>query len=196
MKNQITNHNAKDGQKILIAYASQFGSTAEVARSIGEVLAQNGNAVETKWVKDVTALNSYDAIIIGSAIQYDRWMPAATDFVRMHQNTLSKLPVAYFFTCLTLAQKSDKAERQAKAYADKLYALAPQVKPVSVGRFAGAIDYRKLSFAFRLLFKGLSTITGVQEGDYRDWEAVRAWADNLHFELADEQVSSLERLKH
>jgi len=192
MKNQIINRKTKEGQKILVAYASQFGSTAEVAQAIGQVLAQNGNTVETKWIENIIGLNSYDAVIIGSAIQYDRWMPVATGFVRRHQNVLSKLPVAYFFTCLTLAQQSEKAERQAKVYADKLHTLLPQVMPVSIGRFAGAIDYRQLSFAFRLLFKGLSTITGVQEGDYRDWEAIRAWANSMHFELAGERVSSLE----
>jgi len=117
----------RTGQKILVTYASQYGTTGEVAEAIGEVLCENGNTVETKWVKNVKDVTGYDAVIVGSPIQYDKWMPEATDFVRMHQNTLSKLPVAYFFTCLTLAHQSEKAERQAETYADKLYALAPKL---------------------------------------------------------------------
>ena len=57
--------------KILIAYASQFGTIGEVAEAIGEVLCQAGNIVETKWIKNVKDLNDYDTVIIGNAIQYD-----------------------------------------------------------------------------------------------------------------------------
>ena len=112
------------------------------------------NTVETKWVKNVNDLNNYDAVIIGSSIQYDRWMPEATEFVTANQNILSKLPVAYFFTCLALSIQNEKAaKKKAMAYSDKLYALIPQVKPVGVGRFAGVLDYNKLSF-FILLILG------------------------------------------
>lgn len=178
----------KGGQKILIAYASEFGTTGEVAEAIGEVLCQDGNTVETKWVKNVKDLNGYDAVIIGSAIQYDRWMPEATRFVTANQHILSKLPVAFFFTCLVLSRKTEKAEHKAMGYSDKLYSLVPQVKPVDVGRFAGVLDFSKMSFFFRLLFKGFSLITGVQEGDYRDWDAIHSWAKGIHFKLSDERA--------
>lgn len=164
MKNQMR----KDSRKILVTYATQFGTTAEVAETISEVLCQDGAVVETKWVKEVKSLNNYDAVIIGSAIQYDKWMPEAAEFVRANQQLLSQLPVAYFFTCLTLSKRTVKTERQAMAYADKLVALAPHVKPVGVGRFAGVLNYSKMSLFFRLMFVFISLITGVQEGDYRD----------------------------
>ncbi len=174
--------------KILIAYASQFGTTGEVAEAIGEVLCQAGSTVETKWVKNVKNLNNYDAVIIGSAIQYNKWMSEATEFVTAHQNILSKLPVAYFFTCLELSQQTERAEKQAMAYSDKLYTLVPQVKPLSVGGFAGVLDYSKMSFFLRLIFKGILSILGVQEGDYRDWDAIRSWAKGMHFKISDERA--------
>jgi menaquinone-dependent protoporphyrinogen IX oxidase len=49
-----------------------------VAKAIGEVLCQKGNTVETKWVKHVKDLHNYYALLLGSAIQYDRWAPEAT----------------------------------------------------------------------------------------------------------------------
>lgn len=181
----------KDSHKILVAYASQFGTTGEVAKVIGETLCQSGAEVETKWVKDVKSLNAFDAVIIGSAIQYDRWMPEAAEFVKVNQQRLSQLPVAYFFTCLTLSKRTEKTERQAIAYADKLIALVPQVKPVSVGRFAGVLNYSKMSLLFRLMLGFISLITGVQEGDYRDWGAIRSWAKDMHVALSDEQEKSI-----
>jgi hypothetical protein len=62
----------KGGHKILIAYASEFGTTGEVAAAIGEVLCQEGYTVETKWVKNVKDINNYDQVIIGSAILFNK----------------------------------------------------------------------------------------------------------------------------
>ncbi|MCK5352931.1 hypothetical protein KAJ77_10120, partial [bacterium] len=72
----------KGGHKILIAYASEFGTTGEVAVAIGDVLCQEGNTVETKWVKNVKDLNNYDAVIIGSPIQKGKWISEAKEFVK------------------------------------------------------------------------------------------------------------------
>jgi menaquinone-dependent protoporphyrinogen oxidase len=175
--------NKKFDRKILITYASEFGTTGEVAEAIGKILCREGNTVETKWVKHVKDLHNYSAVIIGSAIQYDRWMPEAIEFVTANQNILSKLPVAYFFTCLVLSKQTEKAEHRALAYSDKLYALVPQVKPISVGRFAGVLDYGKMPLGFRLIAKGIYIIFRVQEGDYRDRDAIRAWTKDVHSKL-------------
>lgn len=166
--------------RILLTYATQFGTTREVAEVIAKVLREAGATVDIKWVKNVDDLTSYDAVIIGSAIQYDRWMPEARTFVTAHQNALSQLSVAYFFTCLTLSSRSEKAKRQAQGYSNKLYALAPQVNPLSIGQFAGVLDYSKLSPVFRFFAKGLFAFLGVKEGDYRDWDAIHNWAKNAH----------------
>ncbi len=169
--------------KILVTYASQFGTTGEVAEAIGEVLCQTGNTVETKWVKNVKDLNGYDAVIIGSAILYDRWMPEAAEFVKANQRILKQLPVAYFFTCLVLHKLNTKGDLKAKKYSDKLQALVPQVKPVSIGGFVGVLDYSKMSFISRLLMKIILFNKGVKEGDYRDWNAIRAWAKDTQSKL-------------
>jgi menaquinone-dependent protoporphyrinogen oxidase len=170
--------------KLLVAYASRFGSTAEVAKAIAEVLSQKGATVETLHVKNATDLNGYDAVIVGGAIHYDKWMAEAAAFVTTHEEALSALPVAYFFTCLTLSKQSEKAERQAMAYAAKLCALVPQVEPVDVGRFAGVLSYGRLPFFLRLLAKGVFSLLGVKEGDYRDWDAIHAWAKGAYYKLA------------
>lgn len=186
-------NSGKDDRKLLVAYASRFGSTVEVAKAIAAVLVQEGAIVETMHVKSATDLNSYDAVIVGGAIQYDKWMAEAAEFVRIHKATLSALPVAYFFTCLTLSKQSQKAERQAMTYETKLGALVPQVVPVDVGRFAGVLSYSKLPFFMRLLAKGVFSLLGVKEGDYRDWDAIHSWAQGVYPKLAQDCASSSHR---
>ncbi len=173
----------KSGTKILIAYASKCGSTGEVAEAIGNILCQHDAVVETKPIKSVTAIEGYQAVVIGGAIHQSRWMPEATYFVTRHQNVLSGMPVAYFFTCLTLSENTDKARRRAMTFLDPLKSEAPQVKPVSVGRFSGVLDYSKLSFMYRTVMKRKMKKRGVQEGDYRDWHAIRSWAAEIHAKL-------------
>ena len=173
----------KGGHKILIAYASEFGTTGEVAVAIGDVLCQEGNTVETKWVKNVKDLNNYDAVIIGSPIHKGNWMSEAKEFVKANQKILQQLPVAYFFTCLVLHKLNPKGDLEAKEYSDKLQALVPQVKPVSIGGFAGVLDYSNMGFFNRLILKAILSKKGVKEGDYRDWDAIHAWAKDTQLKI-------------
>jgi menaquinone-dependent protoporphyrinogen oxidase len=183
----------KDECRLLVAYASRFGSTIEVAQAIAAVLVQEGATVETMHVKSATDLNSYDAVVVGGAIQYDKWMAEAAELVQIHKATLSALPVAYFFTCLTLSKQSQKAERQAMTYGTKLDALVPQVAPVDIGRFAGVLSYSKMPLFMRLLAKGVLSLFGVKEGDYRDWDAINSWARGVYPKLAQDCASSSHR---
>lgn len=165
-----------DADRILVVYESQFGSTAEVAEAIGNVLEAKGAPVDVKKIKDVTTIDEYSKVVIGSAIQYDKWMPEAREFVKTHQNVLEGMDVSCFFVCLVLSKGTEKSIQKSKGYALKINELIPSVKVDTVGQFAGVLDYSKMSFGQRLAAKALFAIIGVKEGDYRDWEAIRAWA--------------------
>jgi len=174
----------KEAHKILIAYASKSGSTGEVAEAMGEALCEKGYMVETKWIKNVKNINNYDAVIIGSPIIYENWMPEVREFVKNNQNTLKNMPVAYFITCMVMARKEEAgAVQDAIEYSDILCDLVPQVKPVSVGRFAGVLNYSKIPFFTRTVTKIAMAIHKVKEGDYRDWNAIRSWAKSIDFHL-------------
>lgn len=163
-------------QKILIAYATQFGSTAEIADFIEMNLAQQKVIAQSRWIKEIDSLSGYDAVIIGSPIQYDRWRPEAIGFILANEKILADMPVAYYFTCLTLAHPSDKAKKQAQGYADKLGTLSSDIKPVSIGQFAGVLDKSKMPLFYRFMFAGLTAVTRIKQGDYRDWQAIHSWA--------------------
>jgi menaquinone-dependent protoporphyrinogen IX oxidase len=105
-------------------------------------------------------------------------LPEATAFVQRHQAALRQKPVAIFAVCMTLAMRDGEKYRQ-----DVSAWLAPVrrlVHPVSEGLFAGVLDIAKIpSFSDRLKFR-LSVLFGVwSEGDHRDWQAIRVWANSL-----------------
>lgn len=163
--------------KILVAYASRTGSTAGVAEQIGKTLAEGGAAVDVLPVASVQCLQPYRAVIVGSAIQGGQWLPEASAFVKEHRAELAGKPFAAFLVCMTLTMKQGAYRDQAAAWMAPVRAL---VRPVREGLFAGALDIAKIpSFGDRLKFR-LSVMMGVwSEGDHRDWNAIRAWAQDV-----------------
>jgi menaquinone-dependent protoporphyrinogen oxidase len=130
-------------------------------------------------VQEVSSLAAYQAIVIGSAIQNRQWLPEAMRFLQTHSNALARKSIATFTLCMTLAMKNGKKYRP-----DIMTWLAPVrriTQPVSEGVFAGIPDISKIpSFSDRLKFR-LSVLFGPwSEGDHRDWQAIKAWADSLY----------------
>ncbi len=163
--------------KILIAYATRTGSTQGIAEAIGKTLAEKGADVDVRPVQEITDLTPYRAVVVGSAIQDKKWLPEAMQFVQQHQAALSQKPFAAFLVCMTLAMKNKTYHKFVTEWLEPVRRL---VQPVSAGYFAGVLEIAKVpSFFTRLGFR-FSVWTGVwTEGDHRDWEAIRAWADEL-----------------
>jgi len=165
--------------KILVAYATKAGSTAEVAEAIGQELRDAGAEVEVSQAKDVKDVTPYKAVIIGSAIRMGKWVSEATEFVEENRQALSQVPVAYFVVCMTMKDDTEENRSTVEAYLDPMSEL---VEPVDIGLFAGAMNYEKLSFGARTLAKAMK----VREDDWRDWEVIRAWARQVHDRLMAE----------
>lgn len=165
--------------KVLVAYASRCGSTGEVAEAIGQPLCNNGVAVDVRLVENVKDLSSYQSVIVGSAIRRSKWLPEAVEFVEANRDFLKEVPVAYFLTCLALSKNTEETRRKASAYLDPVCKAVPEVQPLSMGLFAGVLDYSKLSWGMRMVMKRKMDKVGVQEADYRDWNAIRTWASRL-----------------
>jgi menaquinone-dependent protoporphyrinogen oxidase len=159
----------RSGKRILLAYTSKAGSTGEVANVIAAVLREKDMAVDIRLIKNVSDLSSYQAVIVGSCIRMGSWLPEAVDFVKKNQPVLSKIPTAYFLTCATLGENTPENRQKVAVALDSASAL---VKPISTGLFGGKMDFSKLSLFDRFVAK----MVGSTEGDFRDWEMIKAWA--------------------
>jgi menaquinone-dependent protoporphyrinogen oxidase len=165
----------KTGKKVLVTYASKYGSTGGVADAIGKELCNRGAAVDVCMLKNVGDLNSYRGVVVGSAIYRGKWLPEAVDFVERNRGVLRQVPVAYFLVCMNMREPTEENRRKVLAYLDPVLKAVPQVQPVKVGTFAGALDYSNLS----LPIKAIMNLKGASEGDFRDWTAIRTWAEGL-----------------
>ncbi len=169
-------HGPTGGRRVLVAYEGQYGSTAEIADRVGRTLAEADASVEVRHVDEVADIDGYDLVVVGGAIQYDRWMPGAVDFVRRHREALRATSVAFFFTCLALSQSGERGRVAAAGYERKIRDLAPEIEPVALQGFAGVLDYSRMTPVARIFGRILLTLRGAEAGDHRDWLAITSWA--------------------
>jgi menaquinone-dependent protoporphyrinogen oxidase len=170
---------SKDGYRVLVAYASRCGSTGGVAERIGQVLCEMGARAEVRLVEHVTRLDPYQALVVGSAIRSDQWLPEAVDFLKANRVSFDRVPVALFLTCLTMSRPNAENRERARAYLGSPIEAVPELRPVDTGCFAGVLDYGKLSWPMRIIMRQKMRDKGIEEGDYRDWSLIHAWAAAL-----------------
>jgi menaquinone-dependent protoporphyrinogen oxidase len=159
---------------VLVAYASKHGSAQGIAERIAEKLWQLGKEAEARPVDAVEDPGSYEALVIGSAVYYGSWLKEATEWVHRNQAVLAKLPV-WLFSVGPLGTEVQDAEQQPKEMAEFQQAIGPREQRI----FFGALDHSRLSFAERVMVKAVRA----SEGDFRDWEAIEAWAESIARDL-------------
>jgi menaquinone-dependent protoporphyrinogen oxidase len=62
---------------VLVAYASKYGATAEIAQKIGDVLREAGLPVSVLSAENVRDVSSYDAVVLGSTVYAGNWLKEA-----------------------------------------------------------------------------------------------------------------------
>ncbi|MBN1288844.1 MAG: flavodoxin domain-containing protein [Actinobacteria bacterium] len=157
--------------KVIVAYGSKYGATAEIAQKIGDVLTAEGLEADIKPADQAGKPEGYSAAVIGSGVYYGRWRKPASRFVKSNQDSLAEIPVWLFSSGPT--GKGDPLEltegwRSPKA----LEGVIDHIKPLDTALFNGAIDDQKISGFEKFVIKKVKA----PSGDFRDWDAIEAWA--------------------
>jgi menaquinone-dependent protoporphyrinogen oxidase len=159
---------------VLVAYASKHGSTEGIAQAIADRLRELGEPVEVESVDQIGDLEEFRAVVLGSAVYAGSWMKEAVEFVHRSAEGLAERPV-WLFSSGPLGTDVEDEEEQPR----QLEEMGGIIGPVDHRMFFGALDRSKLGFGERMMVKAVKA----PEGDFRDWAAIRGWAEGIAREL-------------
>ena len=170
---------------VLVAYATDHGSTRGIADRIADRLQQQGIHAKACSLADVLEVSRYEAVVLGSAIHAGKWLPVARQFADRNAEPLRERPV-WLFSVSTLG---DEESMFPPPVANRLRALRKETPEMTEMRrllhprehrnFAGAIERSHWPASGRAFFRA----TGGRYGDHRNWPAIEAWADLIASQL-------------
>lgn len=155
--------------RILVTAASRHSSTFEVAQTIARTLERAHLEVDVRRPEEVGHVNAYDGVVLGSAVYAGHWLKPAIDLVERTASRMRGIPVWLFST----GPIGDP--------------LKPEGLPVDVApmlersgarehrTFGGRLDKRELGFGEKAIVR----MVGAAEGDYRPWDEIEAWAEEI-----------------
>jgi menaquinone-dependent protoporphyrinogen oxidase len=160
-------------KRVLVAYASKNGSTAEIAEAIAEELERWSLLVDCAEAGAVQDLEPYDAVVLGSAVYARRWRSSARTFLRRHRSALSTLPLWVFSSGPTGDPKDDPKSSwfEPPKIVASLEALGAREHVV----FGGRIPAEPHNFIERAMTRSAPP----EFADRRDWDEIRRWADGI-----------------
>lgn len=161
-------------QKILVIYASKYGATAEIAERIGQTLVDQGLACSVLPAQDVQGLNAYHAVVLGSAVYMGQWRKEARQFLKRHQQELSQRKVWLFSTGPT---GDGEAEELLHGWVlpKSLQPIVDSIGVQEIAVFHGNIQVERLNSFEKWILKKVHAASG----DFRDWQAITAWAESI-----------------
>lgn len=180
--------------KVLVGYATRHGATKGIADRIGSTLDAAGLDVTVQPLADVPAARRYHAFVLGSAAYMGQWLKEATTFVRYHTRLLAERPVWLFSSGPIGTDLVDKEGRDVVKASEpaEFDEFARSVRPRDTQVFFGAFDpdAPPIGVIERLgsLFTRLPSVReAMPAGDFRDWDAIDAWATRIASDLREQE---------
>ena len=158
--------------KVLVAHATKYGSTREVADVVARHLRDHDLEVDVRPADEVRDLSAYSAVVIGGALYFFRLRRQARAFLSRNRKALAQLPVAVF----GMGPLEDSAEQfdGARGQLDRGLRQHAWLTPVSVAVFGGRLQPSVLRFP-----DNNPAMRNMPAVDLRDWDSITAWADSL-----------------
>jgi menaquinone-dependent protoporphyrinogen oxidase len=180
--------------KVLVVYASRHNATRGIAERIGEVLRTDGLEADVAPADQVAGVGNADAVVVGSAVYMGSWLKEGIEFIKRNEVRLAELPL-WLFSSGPIPGSSKEKTPSGDPLED---ALGPKDGPGSGGRkkiaeisaatnpkdhrvFLGAFDPNDPPKATseRLVRMLPAVKNALPAGDFRDWDAIEAWAHEI-----------------
>jgi len=154
--------------RVLVGYGTKMGGTVAIAERIGEVLTGRGHDVTVSEASKADP-TGYDAAVIGSGLYAGMWRGPAKRLVRRLAKGAPATPLWLFHSGPLGEDEAD----------------SPQKFPKWLREMEADLDVRdKMTFGGLLTEDSPGMIAkslrkNGMEGDFRDMEAVGAWAEGI-----------------
>jgi menaquinone-dependent protoporphyrinogen oxidase len=159
--------------RVLVAFASKLGSNGEIAEAIADTLRGAGHHAAAHPVREVRSLDGWDAVVLGSAIYAAHWQRDARRFVTHHRDALA-LRLLWLYSSGPLDARLARANLPISDHA------------AAITEGLGALGHR--TFGGRLRPDAdidPQVLRTHPIGDFRDWDAIRAYAREIATSLAE-----------
>jgi menaquinone-dependent protoporphyrinogen oxidase len=182
--------------RVQVVYASRHGGTLGIASRISDVLEAQGAQVVLADAASQPDPDGFDAYLIGSGVYIGSWLKEATEFVERNEAILASRPVWLFSSgpipSATMPMGADRIEAAfgpeegpGSGGRKKIAALTAAIEPRDHRVFLGAFDPNDSpkSMQERLVRMLPAVKEALPAGDFREWDAIEAWARQIAAEL-------------
>jgi menaquinone-dependent protoporphyrinogen oxidase len=156
--------------KVLVSAATKHGATIGIAEAIQKHLNERGISTDLISPDQVSDLEEYDAVVLGSAVYAGHWLDDATKFAERFASVLSGRMVWLFSS----GPLGDPPSPDAPHAVD-VSTVMSQTVARDHHLFSGSLDPTKLGFGERALVWAIRA----PEGDFRNWVDIEAWAETI-----------------
>jgi Flavodoxin len=162
---------------ILVAYATRYGSTKEVADTVAATLREQGLEAEVTAAREVRSLDGFGAVVLGTPLYFGALHKDVRALLERHQAALERTPLALFALGPISADEGVEGSRK---QLDAALAKLPWLSSVATEVFVGTYDAARLGFKDKMVAAlPASPLHGEPAHDERDWDAIRGWARAL-----------------
>ena len=178
-------------KKVLIAYSTWAGATHQVADEIEKELSKNDLQVNVMPAKDVRSVSDYQAVILGTSIHAGQMTGDFNRFLNRFHKELVVKSTSFFVVCFNMIEDNEKNKGETLGWLNKSLSKFPEIKPVSLGLFAGAAvtdseEFNKLNVLVKKLIESMKKSMDTDKGksDFREWDKIQSWAAEVAGKIA------------
>jgi menaquinone-dependent protoporphyrinogen oxidase len=158
---------------VLVAYGTRNGSTGGIAGMIADTLRGEGLTAQVRPAAEVSALDGYDAVILGGALYAGRWHRDAVRFARRHATALRERPVWLFSS----GPLDDSADGGQLAAVHQVAVAMARTGAAGHVTFGGQLTGQARGFVARAM------VRGGKGGDFRNRRQIEDWARSVAAQL-------------
>ena len=167
-----------DTDRVLVAYGTKHGATAEIAEAIAKWLSSAGIEVDAQRARQVRSLDPYRAVVLGSAVYVGRWRSDAMRLLRRPE--LREREVWLFSSGPVGEDKGDPEQRERLTRPRRVQRIAADLGAHEHVVFGGMVA-DDAGFIRKRMARNMPP----ELRDRRDWGAIQAWARTIAAALTD-----------